>query len=226
MCSSIHQLRSIRRCSKHLYFLASQAHRECSASRLDALLRELHTNPKILLQNPDTLKDPDFSTWQNNFAAEPHTDEIASLLDRYPELRSEMDSLVPENVSYADFWMRYLYQKSKIDADEAKRKQLFESNEDENDFDWDGDDEADDTAQRNNRSSPMTTSNQEAKISTETVKPSLSTTGQQAEPAPRNSTASESSTSFDIVSQSSALPPMTVEKVYLKLEFSLTAGSK
>jgi len=187
-------------------------------------LRELHTNPKILLQNPDTLKDPDFSTWQNNFSAEPHTDEIASLLDRYPELRSEMDCLVPEKVSFTDFWMRYLYQKSKIDADEARRKQLFESNEDENGFDWDGDDEADDAAHSDNRSSPKTF-NHEAKTSTETVKPTLSTTGQPAEPAPRNSTTSESSTSFDIVSQSSAIPPMTMEKVDLKFEFTLTAGS-
>jgi BSD domain len=177
-------------------------------------LHELHTNPNILLQNPDTAKDPGFSAWQNNFSAEPYTDEIASLLDRYPELRSEMDRLVPEKVSYKDFWMRYLYQKSKIDTDEARRKQLFESNEDENDFDWDGDDEAEDAQHSDNPTSP-TAFNHEEKTSTETVKPKVSTTGQQIKPAQRKSSASESSTSFDIVSQSSAIPPMTMEKVDL-----------
>lgn len=178
------------------------------------MLHELHMNPNILLQNPDSSKDPGFSTWQNNFSAESYTDEIASLLDHYSELRSEMDSLVPEKVSYNDFWMRYLYQKSKIDTDEARRKQLFESNEDENDFDWDGDDEADDAKHSDNNTSQMGF-NREAKISTETVKPGAATTGQQAEPTPRKSSTSESSTSFDIVSQSSAIPPMTMEKVDL-----------
>ena len=177
-------------------------------------MHELHTNPNILLQNPDASKDPEFSTWQNKFSAEPYTDEIASLLDRYPELRSEMDSLVPEKVSYKDFWMRYLYQKSKIDTDEARRKQLFESNHDENDFDWDGDDEADDTQHGVNHTRP-TAFNREGETSTEKVKPRGSTTGPQTEPAPRKSSTSESSASFDIVSQSSAIPPVTMEKVNL-----------
>ena len=135
------------------------------------------------------------------------------MLDRYSELRSEMNSLVPEKVSYKDFWMRYLYQKSKIDTDEARRKRLFESNEDENDFNWDGDDEADDTKHSDTHTSP-TPFSPEKETSTERAKPRVSTTGQQAEPAPRKST-SESSTSFDIVSQSSAIPPMTMEKVNL-----------
>jgi hypothetical protein len=123
-----------------------------------------------------------------------------------------MDSLVPQTVSYKDFWMRYLYRKSKIDADEAKRKQLFESNDDENEFDWDGDDEADEM-ENNDDKSPREPFPHEGKTSTETVKSKQPKGAQQSEPAPRNSSTSESSTSFDIVSQSSAIPPLTMDKV-------------
>ena len=176
------------------------------------MLHDLHTNSDLLLGNPDASKDPSFASWQSEFSADHHTDEIASLLDRYPELRSEMDSLVPESVSYKDFWMRYLYRKSKIDADEVKRKQLFESNEDENEFDWDGDDEAEEMEHNDDREAFP----HEEKASTESVKSKQPKPAQQSEPAPRNSSTSESSTSFDIISQSSAIPPLTMDKVGFK----------
>lgn len=185
---------------------------------MDALLHELHTNSYLLLKNPDASKEPSFSSWQNEFSADNYTGDIASLLDRYPELRSKMDGLVPETVSYKDFWMRYLYQKSKIDAYEAKRKHLLENNEEENEFDWDGDDEADDV-EYNNDQPFLASFSREGKTSTETVKLKSSSTPQQSEPAPRNSSTSESSTSFDIVSQSSAIPPLTMDKVIFTPSF-------
>ena len=113
-----------------------------------------------------------------------------------------MDTLLPEHVSYKDFWKRYLYQKSKIDADEAKRKLMIETKDEEHDFDWDGEDEGEEEHKNPGF---------EGKASTETVKPPI-TTSQPGEEVPRNSSTSESSTSFDIVSQSSAVPPLTKEK--------------
>lgn len=159
------------------------------------ILHELHSHPDILRHDP--VQEPAFQPWSKDFSAETHTDEIASLLERYPELRSQMDTLVPEHVSYSDFWKRYLYQKSKIDADEARRKQMIESKDEDHEFDWDGDDDADDLEL-------------EGKASTETVK--QVTVKTRVEENPRNSSTSESSTSFDIVSQSSAVPPLTKEK--------------
>jgi hypothetical protein len=118
-----------------------------------------------------------------------------------------MDSLVPERVSYQDFWMRYLFYKSNIDSEESKRKQLFESNVDDNKFDWDGDDVED---------SPPTEefyTLSPHKNSSDTVKRTL---GQHPESAPRNSSTSETS-SFDIVSQSSAVAPLAKDKVLSQL---------
>jgi BSD domain len=174
------------------------------------LLHDLHTNPDLLHNNP---QEPSFVPWQSTFSAEQYTDEIAALLNRYPELRSQMDTLVPEKVSYQEFWMRYLYHKSNIEADEAKRKQLFQDNEDDNDFDWDGDDE--DEARQTDAHPFDTSLSRESKLSTETVTPSMQISHQLPEPTTRNSCTSESSTSFDIVSQSSAIPPAMKDKAFV-----------
>ena len=175
-----------------------------STSRTDAMLHDLHSTQELLLSDPEVKSDPSYTEWDKSFSAEQHTDEIAALLERYPELRSLMDSLVPEKIPYKDFWKRYLFQKSKIDAEEAKRKQVFENSHDDNDFDWDGEDEEDE--------GHGSESGLDEKNSTETVKAAKATTGQQEE-NPRNSSTSESSTSFDVVSVSSALPPTAKEKV-------------
>jgi len=163
------------------------------------LFQKLHENHDTFINDPH---ESAFASWKQTFSAEKHTTEIASLLDQFPALRSQMDSLVPEKVSYGHFWTRYFYHKSSLDAEEAKRKQLFESNLDENEFDW-GDDEGNEeidekyTGQRAVRN--------EGKSSGETLKTGVRG---QSEAAPRNSSTSESSNSFDIVSQTSAVPPM------------------
>jgi len=198
--SSIRQLRR-NKYSKDTIFEVDRS----STSRTDALLHDLHSNQVLLLHDPDVNVDPSYTAWEKSFRADERTDEIASLLERYPELRTLMDSLVPEKIPYKDFWKRYLYQKSKIDVEEARRKQVFENNNDDNDFDWDGEEEDDE-----GRGSD---SGLAGKNSTETVKAVKTSTTQQEE-APRKSSTSESSTSFDIVSLSSAIPP-TKEKVRL-----------
>ena len=177
----------------------------CSTSRTDTLLHDLHSHQELLLGDPDVNVEPSYPAWEKSFSAEQRTDEIASLLESYPELRTLMDSLVPEKVPYTDFWRRYLYQKSKIEVEEAKRKQVFENKQDDHDFDWDGEDEEDE--------GPGSESGLDGKNSTETVKAVKATTASQEE-APRNSSTSESSTSFDVVSLSSAAPPATKEKVF------------
>src|SRR5579859_3837855 len=135
------------------------------------MLHDLHSTQELLLTDPDVKSNPSFAEWNESFSAEKRTDEIAALLEHYPELRSLMDSLVPEKIPYKDFWKRYLYQKSKIDVEEARRKQVFENNNDDNDFDWDGEEEDDE-----GRGSD---SGLAGKNSTETVKAVKTSTTQQ-----------------------------------------------
>lgn len=181
---------------------------------MDNLFQELHENQSTFTNDPDA---PAFASWKETFSAEKHTDEIASLLDRFPALRSKMDTLVPDKVSYSDFWTRYLYRKSSLDAEETKRKHLFESNVDENEFDW-GDDDGDEELSGQHIS--LRKRQNEGQLSSETAKASVRG---QSEAAPRNSSTSESSTSFDIVSQSSAIVPV-LDKVCSSTDFAKHLG--
>lgn len=84
-------------------------------------------------------------TFNSSFNIEEYTDEIAQLLNDYPNLRETMDRLVPVQVSYLLFWQRYFYHAWKIDQDEQKRQLIVqgtqEEEDDEADFKWDSDDE-------------------------------------------------------------------------------------
>jgi BSD domain len=139
------------------------------------------------------LTDPteeDFPSWETTFSADAHTEEIATELDLYPVLRKQMDSLVPEQVPYATFWSRYFFRSRLIVESERRRRELlFAARDEDNEFDWDEEEE------------------EEGKMSGDTVVKSPGAKG-----SPRKSSTSESSTSFDVVSMSSAVQ-LAQEKV-------------
>lgn len=62
-----------------------------SANRKDALLAEMRTNPDTFLKEPEASTSEDKQELQKD--VEKRTDEIAKLLEEYPELRDMMDRL-------------------------------------------------------------------------------------------------------------------------------------
>ncbi|CAO3666650.1 unnamed protein product [Umbelopsis vinacea] len=121
------------------------------ASRREAMLAELRADHSIYLEAPikDIDEDDEESkichTFVAGFSVEEYTDEIAKLLEEYPELRQTMDELVPIQVSYHDFWLRYFYRVWKIDQEDEKRRQIVQGadahDEEDADFKWDSEDE-------------------------------------------------------------------------------------
>ncbi|KAL1929435.1 hypothetical protein VTP01DRAFT_1573 [Rhizomucor pusillus] len=113
------------------------------ANRKDALLAEVRTNPDTFLKEPEASTSEDKQELQKD--VEKRTDEIAKLLEEYPELRDMMDRLVPVQVSYTTFWQRYFYHLWKIEKDEEKRRLIVKGVQDEDDteedFQWDSEDE-------------------------------------------------------------------------------------
>ncbi|CAM0135011.1 hypothetical protein VKS41_000414 [Umbelopsis sp. WA50703] len=118
-------------------------------SRKEAMLAELRTDKSYFLA-PPTQEDEDdkkiHETFVAGFSVEEYTDEIAKLLQEHPELRQTMDELVPVQVSYHDFWLRYFYRSWKIDQEDEKRRQIVQGadahdDEDDADFKWDSDDD-------------------------------------------------------------------------------------
>lgn len=92
------------------------------ATRFDAQLHVIHSNLESFTKDPASDKFADF---KKDFSAEAKTDEIASCLEKYTELRSAMEKLVPETVDYTDFWARYLFLRLVIETEEQKRKELL-----------------------------------------------------------------------------------------------------
>lgn len=92
------------------------------ATRFEAQLHVIHSNLDSFTQDPVSDKFPAFKEELN---VESKTDEIASDLERYPELRSAMEKLVPETVEYTEFWTRYYFLRLVIETEEKKRKELL-----------------------------------------------------------------------------------------------------
>ncbi|KAF7716005.1 Uncharacterized protein PECH_001914 [Penicillium ucsense] len=113
------------------------------ATRFDAQLHVIHSNLDSLTKDPVSDKFPDFKA---AFNVDDKTEEIAKDLEKYPELRSTMEKLVPESVEYAEFWTRYYFLRLVVETEEQKRKELVKGAnvEEEEEVGW-GDDSEDES---------------------------------------------------------------------------------
>lgn len=92
------------------------------ATRFEAQLHVIHSNLDSFTKDPVS---EEFPVFKKDFNVESKTDEIAADLEKYPELRSAMEKLVPETVEYAEFWTRYYFMRLVIETEEKKRKELL-----------------------------------------------------------------------------------------------------
>lgn len=92
------------------------------SSRYDAQLHVLHTAEKSFTEDPATAE---YAIWAKDFDADAKTDIISADLAKYPELRTNMEKLVPDRVPYADFWKRYYFLRHSIETAEARRRDLL-----------------------------------------------------------------------------------------------------
>ncbi|KAI0911999.1 BSD-domain-containing protein [Ustulina deusta] len=113
------------------------------SSRYDAQLHVLHTTEKSFTEDPATAE---FGTWAKDFDADAKTDSISADLAKYPELRANMEKLVPGRVPYADFWKRYYFLRHSIETADARRRDLLKAASAEEEIGW-GDEESDDDSE-------------------------------------------------------------------------------
>ncbi|ATY58917.1 BSD domain-containing [Cordyceps militaris] len=109
-------------------------------SRFDAQLHVIHTSTDSFAKDPE---GDEYNKFTSEFDVEKKTADIASDLDKYPELRTTMEKLVPDHISYADFWKRYYFLRRGIEDAESRRKELLKAAAAEDEVGWD-DDESDD----------------------------------------------------------------------------------
>ncbi|KAE8421699.1 hypothetical protein BDV36DRAFT_247332 [Aspergillus pseudocaelatus] len=121
----------------------AEGKRVIHATRFEAQLHVIHSNMESFTKDPVSGEWPAF---KEKFNVDNKTTEIAADLEKYPELRSAMEKLVPEQVDYATFWCRYYFLRLVIETEEQKRKELLKGAnvDDEEEVGWD-DDSDDDT---------------------------------------------------------------------------------
>ncbi|KAK2029264.1 BSD domain-containing protein [Colletotrichum zoysiae] len=121
----------------------SQGKRVIHASRQDAQLHVIHTSTESFAKDPAT---DEFATWAKTFDVEKKTADISDDLNKYPELRTTMEKLVPDQVPYAEFWKRYYFLRHGLDAAETRRRDLLKAASAEDEVGWDDDDSEDEAA--------------------------------------------------------------------------------
>jgi len=121
----------------------TQGKRLIHTTRFDAQLHIIHSSLDSFIKDPASAE---FDPWTTTFNVESKTDDISKDLEKYGELRISMEKLVPDKVTYEDFWKRYYFLRHSIETAEARRKDLLKgaAAEAEEDVAWDedSDDEA------------------------------------------------------------------------------------
>ncbi|CAK7243558.1 MAG: hypothetical protein STHCBS139747_005084 [Sporothrix thermara] len=120
----------------------AQGKRVIHTSRFDAQLHVIHTSPDSFAKDPAS--SDEFVAWSGSFDIDQKTADIASDLNKYPELRTTMEKLVPATVPYADFWKRYYFLRHGIETAEARRRDLLKAASAEEEIAWDEDSDEDD----------------------------------------------------------------------------------
>ena len=91
-------------------------------TRFDAQLHVIHSSLDSFTTNPFS---DEYEPWTETFDVGSKTDDIAKDLENFAELRTSMETLVPDTVPYPDFWKRYYFLRHSIETAEARRRDLL-----------------------------------------------------------------------------------------------------
>ena len=91
-------------------------------TRFDAQLHVIHSSLDSFTKDPAS---DEYEPWTKTFNVESKTDDISKDLETFGELRTSMEKLVPDQVTYENFWKRYYFLRHSIEIAEARRRDLL-----------------------------------------------------------------------------------------------------
>lgn len=100
----------------------AQGKRVIHTTRFDAQLHVIHSSLESFTKDPVS---EEYELWTKTFNAESKTTDISKDLETFAELRASMEKLVPDQVSYENFWKRYYFLRHSIETAEARRRDLL-----------------------------------------------------------------------------------------------------
>lgn len=200
-----------------------------STTRLDAQLHLLHSNHALFKTDPAV---DSFAPFAASFSADKETSRIAADLEKYPELRATMEALVPDEVEYTRFWIRYYFLRNELDFEEKKRKELLKGAAiEEEEVGWDEDDsedeedDEDEEEDEDDEQQAKPVAEPKAAPAAPVLAPKASTDTLQPQPQPepqpatKPKTSSDSEASYDVVSgapsQAAGSPPQKGKVLYI-----------
>lgn len=134
-----------------------------SSTRTEAQLYALHTSPELYLT---TAEDESFGKFKDEFKLDSKTEDIANLLKQNVELNKLSTKIVPEKVSYEEFWTRYFFLYDKILKEEVNRKKLLNKENESKDtkaenLQWSDDEEDNEDSTSSNQAHDKSTTSSE-----------------------------------------------------------------
>ena len=182
----------------------AEGKRVVHATRFDAQLHVIHSASTSFTQDPPS---EEYSKWKHEFEVEKKTDAIVGDLNRYPDLRRAMETLVPEKVEYPEFWRRYYFLRHVIETEEQKRRELLNQTQAEDEeVSWEDDDEDENQKATTPRQTPEgTAETKQAEVAKDAASADLL---KPREPRRSNeNSVADSDASYDIVSGQTSRSP-------------------
>ncbi|KAM7192897.1 BSD domain-containing protein 1-B [Rhypophila sp. PSN 637] len=209
--------------SNTVLFESKDAHgkRVIHTSRFDAQLHVIHTTSENFIKDG---AGEEYDAWTEGFDLDKKTEDISADLAKYPELRTTMEKLVPDQVPYADFWKRYYFLRHGIETAEARRRDLLKAASAEEEVGWDEDSEDEEEEESAPpKEKTTTTARPSSTGSSTTIQPAAAAAAaassnaaaqpgllKPAEAQPRKSndekSQADSDTSYDMVGAASGVP--------------------
>ncbi|KAI8826616.1 uncharacterized protein EV422DRAFT_562677 [Fimicolochytrium jonesii] len=165
-------------------------------NRKSALVAALRTDITTFSADPAKSTDKQlasrFESYKQTFSLPNHESQITKVLEETAETKTYLDELVPADLSYPDFWLRYFFRVAEVDREEETRKQLLANAAaagdagEADDFSWGSEDE-DEEEGRQQGGSKKDAGVAEGKDADAMPKPSESASVETA-PAPSDST--------------------------------------
>jgi hypothetical protein len=100
----------------------AQGKRVIHTTRFDAQLHVIHSSLDSFTKDPASAE---YEPWTKTFNVESKTNDISKDLENFGELRTSMEKLVPDKVTYEHFWKRYYFLRHSIETAEARRRDLL-----------------------------------------------------------------------------------------------------
>lgn len=196
----------------------AEGKRVIHTTRFDAQLHVIHSTVDSFVKDPDS---PEWEGWTKQFDIDKKTTDISKDLEKYPELRRSMESLVPEKVEYKPFWTRYYFLRHVIESEEQRRREMLKASASgaDEEVGWDDDsedDEADRSSSKTSTPNPLATSQGTLKPTDPAAKTAISTETKDApsklRPSDERSQA-DSDASYDLVSGATSKTPGSPKEV-------------